>query len=332
MKRISFFLTFILILGMIFVGGGVIWWRGVTGAASTETKTTSFLIVKGASAERIGQDLLKAGLIKNRLAFKIYLQTHNLTTAIPPGEFLIPRNLKLGELVDLLLKGPTEMWVTIPEGLRREEIVERFIDGLKMEDANAQVFRSEFLEESEDWEGFLYPDTYLFPRDVGAGQVVTRLKATFESKFGKNTGSSGLTLLEVVTLASIIERETLGSEERAIVAGVYMNRLNAGWALDADATVQYAVANVKCSIIPVDCDWWPRPLTKDDLLYNSSYNTYRNPGLPPGPIANPGLLSLTAVANPQKTDYWFYIHDGEGKIHFAKTLEEHNRNIQKYLR
>jgi len=140
-----------------------------------------------------------------------------------------------------------------------------------------------------------------------------------------NARANGLSLEEVVILASLLERETITDEERPIVAGILLNRLNADWPLQVDASVQYALGDSK--------EWWPRPLTRDQIENTTSrYNTYKYSGLPVGPISNPGISSLKAVANPEDTDYWYYIHDDDGKIHYAKTLEQHNANIAKYLK
>ena len=309
-------MVFVLFVSVGFVGG-LVWWRGVTGAPSQGTEELSFLITKGSGAEKVGKNLKEQGIIKSALALKIYLQMKGLATKIPPGEFKLARNLTLGELVDTLMKGPTELWVTVPEGLRREEVVEKFIEGLELQGEKAVNFRNEFLAESEGMEGYLFPDTYLFPADVGASRVVSVLRSTFDMKFSDSSE-------RVVILASILERETLTAKERPVVAGILMNRLNNDWPLQADATIQYALGEPG--------EWWPRPLTRADLEINSLYNTYKFIGLPPGPIANPGLTSLNAAANPEETDYWYYIHDNSGVIHYAETLEEHNQNVQKYLR
>jgi UPF0755 protein len=139
------------------------------------------------------------------------------------------------------------------------------------------------------------------------------MTSTFESK----TSELELTRDQVI-LASLIERETITDEERPIVAGILNNRLDIGMALQVDATIQYAKGS------------WD-PILPQDKALNSPYNTYKFPGLPPGPIANPGLTSLKAVANPEETDFFYYLHDSKGKIYYAKTLEEHNQNITKYL-
>jgi UPF0755 protein len=146
---------------------------------------------------------------------------------------------------------------------------------------------------------------------------------TFSAKTsGLTPKGSNLTFVEAVTLASIIERETKTDAERPIVAGILINRLNAGMPLQVDAAVQYAIGTSK--------DWWPI-LGLTDLKINSPFNTYKFAGLPPAPIANPGLSSLKAAFAPTATSYWYYIHDSTGQIHYAKTLAEHNANIAKFL-
>jgi UPF0755 protein len=226
------------------------------------------------------------------------------------------------------------VWVTIPEGLRREEIVEEFIKGLGKKGKEADDFRREFLMLSESEEGFLFPDTYLFPKTATAELVVNKMKKTFNKKLGNlepDIKRSNYTLSQIVTLASIIERETVTDKERPIVAGILFKRLEAGWPLQADAAVQYAVASAKCKTQNTKCKWWPK-LTRQDLEIDSLYNTYKYRGLPPGPIANPGLSSIKAAVYPKESPYWFYLHGGDGSIRFASDVEEHNKNVEKYLR
>lgn len=325
MRKYLVFMSF-LFVSFIAIGLGLVWYFSETAAPSTSSEEKRFVITKGSSATEIARDLEEAGLIKNALAFKIYTQINGVADSIPPGRFLIPQNLNLEQLIGLLRAGPTELWVTIPEGLRREQIPAIFAQSLELSPAQAAGFEEQFLAETESLEGFLYPDTYLFPPDVTASAVVSTLRNTFEKKFApsqEELNSVGLTLDEVVILASIIERETKSAQERPMVAGVYFNRLNADWPLQADATIQYVTGDAE--------DWWKTPTAAEKEI-NSFFNTYEYPGLPPAPIANPSLTSLEAVINPEDTDFWFYLHDSEGTIHFAETLEAHNQNISKYLR
>lgn len=312
-----------------------LWWRENSGPVSDSSEKIKFVIPKGRSTSQIANMLYEKGIIKNALAFKVYIQVTDKTKEIPSGEFKLSPSQKLTEVVDSLLKGPDQVWVTIPEGLRREEIVERFIDGLEMDHGRVDIFRKEFLESSKDKEGYLFPDTYLFPPDASGSTVVSALTKTFEKKLDsgikREIESSNYEEKELVTLASLIERETKSDDERRLVAGIFLKRLENGWPLQVDAAVQYAVANKRCLSSFAQCEWWPI-LTKADLEINSNFNTYKFRGLPPSPIANPGLSSLKAAIFPEDSPYWYYIHDAEGKIYFAKSLEEHNENIRRFLK
>ncbi len=309
-----------LILALVF---GNVWWGASVKAVSGDTSEKDFLIVKGSSASQIGTKLEEEGLIRRSLAFRIYVQITGKSKSIQAGEYSLSPSYSLIKMVDILSKGPIEVWVTIPEGLRREEIADKFAAGLTKKDK--QTFVLEFLASSKTKEGYLFPDTYLFPKTASASAVVAKMLSTFDQKtaqFQEGISASKLSLDEIVTLASIIERETKTEAERSVVAGILFNRLDIGMGLQADATVQYAVGTSE--------NWWP-VLTKEDLTNHSPYNSYRFRGLPPTPIANPGLASLRAAIFPQESDYLYYLHDAKGQIYYAATLEEHNENIRKYL-
>ena len=333
MKSFFIFVAPLIVIILVIVGS-FLWWNNAVSAPSSTASDKRILIKKGASAATIGQDLESKGVVKSSLAFKLYTQINNLTKKIPPGEFLVPTNLTLEEVVKLLIKGPREVWVTIPEGFRREEIADRLLESLELTGNEASLFRSEFLSLSANLEGYLFPDTYLFPKDVTPQAVINRVKTIFDQKkaseLDEPLAQSKVSFSEAVIIASIIERETLTEGERPTVAGILLNRLEIGMPLQADATVQYAIGSKEC-VGKVGCDWWRVP-TKEDLKLNSPFNTYLNPGLPPAPIANPGLVSLKAALAPEPSAYLYYIHDSYGKIHYATSLDEHNRNISLYLR
>lgn len=323
----------ILILIITALGGlSYFWWNSAVKPISSSDEARDFLIAKGSSASLIGNKLESEGLIRNSLAFKLYVQLSNRAGKIQAGEYTLSPNLSLFEIVHELLRGPKEIWVTIPEGLRREEIAERFATGLSKE--NKEAFIDEFLQASLTKEGSLFPDTYIFPKTVAAGVIVNKMLSTFETRFDfqmeKDIEATGYNLNQILTMAAIVERETISKEERPIVAGILFKRLEAGWPLQADATLQYVVASTKCMGVSLGCSWWEIP-TNEDKKLNSPYNTYRNTGLPPAPIANPGLVSIKAALYPEESDYWYYLHDAKGKIYYARTLEEHNANIQKYI-
>ena len=333
MRKFLFPITTLLILFLLVIGS-VVWWRENSEPVLLEDKQIRFVIPKGRSASEIAGMLYEKGLIKSPLAFKIYVQITGVSKSIQSGEYKLSSSLSLPQIVEVLLSGPVELWVTVPEGLRREEVVERFISSLEMDDILAEKFRKDFLQASKDKEGFLFPDTYLFARTASASAIVDSMSTTFNKKLEedqKGISESNLTLNEIVTLASIIERETKTDEERPIVAGILLKRLEIGMGLQADATLQYAVASSKLKIQNSKVEKFWEPLTKEDLSINSPYNTYKFKGLPLGPISNPGLSSLKAAIYPQGGEYLYYIHDEEGKIHYASTLSQHNENVRKYL-
>lgn len=322
-----------LLLALIFFGIGIsYWWGKSITPVSTSKNPISFVITKGSSGSVVGNNLEKAGLIKSALAFKIYIQLIGKSGKILPGEYELYPNQNLFEITSNLFKGPKELWVTIPEGLRHEEIAIKFVNGLGKTGTEKQQFIDEFISLTKNSEGYLFPSTYLFPKDTTAEKVVSKLTTTFDEQYESVSGvSQGFDKKEIITLASLIERETKGNEEKPIVAGIMIKRLNAGWPLQIDAAVQYAVGSSKLKIKALtDIKFW-ETLSKDDLAINSPYNTYKFKGLPPSPICNPGLLSIKAAINPQDSSYWYYIHDEKGQIHYAETQEEHTENVRKYL-
>lgn len=340
MKKLIIVPLSLVVFAIFFSAVVYVWWRQNSKPVSTNTQEVDFLVTKGKGASQIAQDLYSKELIKNPLAFKIYVQIRDYSDKIQAGRYSLSPNLDLPQVVDILIKGPKDVWVTIPEGLRREEVVERFIQGLGKTGQEEETFRQEFLDASYGAEGYLFPDTYLFPKDVNAENVVSAMRNTFDKKLGEIGGveNTDLKLEEIVILASIIERETKTDEERPVVSGILLNRLDIGMGLQADATVQYAIGSVKCEMGSETltarnekCNWWGI-LTKEDLAIDSPYNTYRYKGLPPGPISNPGLSSLKAAVNPEESDYLYYLHDSEGGIHYAKTLDEHNENVRLFLK
>lgn len=309
-------LSFLIVL---IIAVGTVWFYINSQPVSDKKTFTNFVIAKGSSASQVGNKLESAGLIKNALAFKIYIQFTGQSGKLQSGQFKLSPALSLFQNINALFSGPIEIWVTIPEGFRHEEVAVKVTTALGKDTA----FTNEFLLASKGKEGYLFPDTYLFPLDVMATAVEKKMTDTFSEKtLGLIPKDSNLTFSEAVTMASLIERETKGDVERPVVAGIILNRIRIGMPLQVDAAVQYAVGNSK--------NWWP-VLSLADLKINSPYNTYKFTGLPPAPIANPGLSSLKAAFNPEITDYLYYIHDPTGQIHYAKTLTEHNANVAKYL-
>lgn len=326
MKRLILSMSVAVFLIVVFL----VWAVKAIKPASSDTSLKDFLIVKGTSASQIGDKLQKEGLIRSSLAFKIYVQVTASQRRIQAGEYGLSPSYSLFKVVEELVKGPQELWVTIPEGYRREEIAEKFTETLGKD----ETFIEEFIDKSSGLEGFLFPDTYLFPKTVNAEAVVKKMKSTFDlrvdKKMQEDIKMTGYNVDQIITMGSMVERETITDKERPIVAGILFKRLKAGWALQVDAALQYAVASQKCKGVLRNCEWWST-LTKEDLQIPSRYNTYKYSGLPPTPIANPGLSSIRAALFPEESEYWFYLHDSKGQIHYAKTIEEHNENVSKYL-
>lgn len=304
MKKILFLFLF-----LIFVFTGFYFYiSNLFSSVSNNNTSVDFLIPKGSSVSQIGKKLESVGLIKSGIAFKFYVQISNSTNKIQAGEFQLSPSLSLVQVLDQLKKGPKEFWVTIPEGLRREEVALKYVKILGKDD----LFVDEFINLTTDKEGYLFPDTYLFPKSVTAIQIVNKMTSTFDKKINEIT-------FEQVIISSLLERETFSDSEKPIVAGIIYKRLRNDWPLQIDATLQYAKGN------------W-EPVFSIDKELKSPFNTYKFLGLPPSPIASAGLSSLKAAINPEESEYWYYIHDNDGKIHFAKTIEEHNANIAEYLK
>ena len=329
MKKVSLGIVTLLVLALIGVGSGFIWWNSSLKSLSNSETEVRVVIPKGRSAEAIGQQLEEEGVIKSAFAFKLYVQLYGKQGSVNSGEFTLSPSMTIPEILEQMGKGPEEVWVTIPEGRRREEVVEKIIDGVNYSGAEAEAFRDEFLALTADKEGYLFPDTYLLPFDVTAQQVVTLMTSTFHSRFDEDLQakmrSQGLALEETVILASILEKETKTDAERPVVAGIYFNRLDVGMPLQADATAQYVMGSIRCRG-EIDCDWWDPP-TRDELTTDSPYNTYKYAGLPPA-----GLSSLMAVVESENNPYYYYIHEPDGTIHYAETLDQHNTNVARYLR
>ncbi len=323
MKKLLFLPLFIIVIAV----AGLLWFFENVQPVSSKIAYVNFNVPAGATATDIGFSLHKEGLIRNPTAFKMYVQFTGLSGRIQAGDYRLSPGFTLFQVINQLSKSPLEVRVTIPEGLRREEVAAKFAKSLDQSDS----FIAEFLNDSQDLEGYLFPDTYLVANNATPGAIVAKMRANFTAKTDSLVpAGSTLSKPQLIILASLIERETKTEAERPIVAGILVNRLKARMPLQIDATVQYALGTARCKSAVLNCSWW-KPLGEGDTAFNSLFNTYRNSGLPPAPIANPGLSSIKAAYNPNQTDYYYYLHDSQGQIHYARTLDEQNVNINKYL-
>ena len=297
---------------------------------TNDTRKREILVAAGQSLDQIANDLSQAGLIRSRAVFKIALYRYNLNQKIQAGYFYLSPSQSTTQIAQALTHATAkQVWITIPEGLRREEIANLILDKLVEAKATHKFDPEEFIKSTKDLEGHLFPETYAFAPSSTTEDVTNRLTAQFNKVVEQLEVLPG-DVNRVLTIASLVEREAGQDSERIEIASIITKRAAANWGLQIDATVQYAVANSKCRIRI--CDWWPKNLSKEDLAIISPYNTYKNIGLPPGPIDNPGRASLTAAAHPVSTKNWFYLHDASGQIHYATTIEEHNRNVCTFLK
>ena len=297
-----------------------------------------FVIDPGETAAEIAARLEEKNLISDAELFRRYVQYHELDAGIEAGEFTLRQTMTIPEIARMLQKGQIqEQSVTIPEGLRLEQVAAVVAERTEIPQAEFLVLVTtgwrdaglsfDFLANlppDATLEGFLLPETYRLPEEATAIDLLTRMLGTFDERvtpeMRATAANQGLDVYGLVTLASIVEREAVLDEERALIAGVYHNRLRDGWFLGACPTVQYALGTPQ--------DWWPQ-FTLEATQVDSSYNTYHNLGLPPTPICSPGFASIEASAYPADTGYYFFLADctsDDGSHLFATTQEEHNSN------
>jgi len=293
-------------------------------------------VEEGSNAASVIERLQAAGIVHDGTLLRLYLRYRGLDVGIQAGRYALGGAMTVRQIAESLQTAAAiEIVFTVPEGWRREEIA------AAIPDAGFAFSAADFITAtasaagyplpgapppSATLEGYLFPDTYRLRPDATATDLAAAMVEDFIARISPDLSSAfaarGLDLHQAVTLASIIEREAIVADERPTIASVFLNRLAVGMALESDPTVQYALGQQP------DGNWWKSPLTLDDLAFDSPYNTYRSAGLPPGPIANPGLSSLQAVANPAETAYFYFraACDGSGRHAFATTFDEHLQN------
>ncbi len=295
-----------IVLSVSLLSASIFLWFGRPSGAVT---TVHFQVRRGLSAREIAHDLHEDGLIGHPWTFLIWVKLMG-AKAIRPGIYdLSTRATGLG-IYRELLKGPLRARVTFPEGWTARQMA-------ALLETHGVTSAADFMAvvNREKWEGFLFPDTYIFEQGLPAERVASRLVERFREKepkdFNERAKAMKLSYRQLVTLASIIEKEARVPQERPIISGVFYNRLKKHWYLESCATVEYALGA------------WKPHLTYKDLEVNTPYNTYRHGGLPPGPICNPGEAALVAAAHPTPTDMMFFVADGQGTHRFSRYYNEH---------
>ncbi len=306
-----------------------------------EGSPVSFTVYPGESPYSIAERLEEAGLISSARLFYAYIRYNDLGQKLEAGDYTLSPAMTIPEIARALQHGRVrEITLTIPEGWRMEQLAQYLEekgvmsarDFLAAAQRDLWVARYDFLKdvpEGATLEGYLFPDTYRLPVPASPQDLLTRMLDNFGARvtpeMRARAQEMGFTLFQVVTLASIVEREAVIPQERPVIAGVYLNRLRRGMYLQADPTVQYAKGYDKAT-----GRWWP-PITIEEMSsVQSPYNTFLNPGLPPGPICSPGLDSIKAVLYPAETDYLFFFSRGDGSHVFSRTYEEHLENQKRY--
>lgn len=285
------------------------------------------LISSGESVQEIGQKLQDAGVM-NSFLFVSYVRFKNLTAKIQAGKYEIPLTLTPIQVVELLQHGTFDVRLTFLEGWRKEQYLAYALEMLAVEEGE---FTAQFNAATRDLEGYLFPDTYFVPVNISVPALIKILRDNFSAKYSQlaaASAASGLTQKQTVVIASLVERETADNsdsqEEMRTIAGIIVKRLKIPMLLQVDATLQYLLGYQEDS-----GKWWTMDSAKIAAAkkIDSRYNTYKYLGLPPGPIANPGLDSLSATVNyVRNTPYLYYLHCKDGQVRYAETLEKHQAN------
>lgn len=327
----------ITIIVAIILLGGFLTWQGVfTPIEPDSDETVIFLVKKGQDAEEIGNNLKNQELIRYSSFFKWYASIINKADELKAGEYQLSSTMTIPEIVDRLASGEMiKRTITIIEGWSLRDIGEYFEEKeialleqlfeLDNKEKNDSYFSKsfDFLKDKPvnlGLEGYLFPDTYELSPEDGLEDVIEAMLNNFSSKTAGLIKDQDKTTFEIITMASLIEKEVIEFEDKRIVSGILWKRLLTGMPLQVDATITYITGRNSIEIL------------KEELAIDSLYNTYKYKGLPLGPICNPGIKSIEAALNPVETEYWFYLSTLEGETIFSKTLKEHNEAAVKYLK
>lgn len=308
-------------MGIILIAGFLFVYLFFTPKSKSETER--FVVSPKASEAEIINQLEAEGYLKGWLRsptiFKLTLSYFGWHNRIEPGGYKLSKEMYPWTMVNILVEFPYQKWVTLPEGLREEQMAEILQEKLGWKDDKKQ----QFLLQSK--EGYSFPDTYLLNLDQTGYQVAKRLNDRFNEKVAdlfKEATKQNIRHDTLIILASLIQREAANEEEMPLIAGIIWNRLLKPMPLQIDATIQYVIGEPG--------NWW-KPVTPEEYKIESPYNTYLHGGKTPAPICNPGLAAIEAVVHDQPSDYFYYLHDADRQIHCAETYPEHLDNIKKYL-
>lgn len=323
-KTYSFLSRFIVLFFIIVVGawGVWLWWNDSIGPVDDkDSAPVIFVIHSGDGVKAIAANLSSQRIIRSPMGFYLLVKILGMERQLQAGDFRLNRSMDAKTIAIELTHGILDLWVTTLEGWREEEVAAKVAKDL-------DIPEQEFLKYSR--EGYMFPDTYLIPRDATAAGIAKMFTDNFDKKvtpqMREDAKKTGLTFDQVITLASIVEREGRTAEDRPMIAGILYNRLKADMPLQVDASLQYILGYQAA-----EKSWWKKALFDDDKKIKSPYNTYATTGLPPKPISNPGIESIKAAIYPKNSDYLYYLHDTTGAVHYGKTISDHEANIAKFL-
>ncbi|MDD4599775.1 MAG: endolytic transglycosylase MltG [Negativicutes bacterium] len=319
----------LVVIGVLMIGSIVF---GMAKPAVLNTKDQAIIAVKpGMTANDIGELLYNEKIINSVIMFRVMAKFHNMESSLQAGEYAFSKNMSLDQIVTMLAKGQTTYrQITIPEGYNVDQIAKLikqkgFGDDTKFKKMakiyTPYAYMTSSANASYKAEGYIFPNTYHIPRNTTEEQLLTLMVKEFDNQFTPTMRARavelGLSVSDVITLASLVEKEAKLDGDRPIIAKIFMNRLKQDMPLQSCATIQYILG-------------YPKPeLSIEDTRIESPYNTYQHMGLPPGPIANPGGASINAVLYPSDADYLYFVADKEGAHHYSRTYQEHLDFIEK---
>ncbi len=325
----------VLVIASLAAAGGVAYWAHQAARApfkGYDADEIFFTVARGASGTGVARELAEKGIIQGRRLFLVALRLRGESAHVQAGEYRFSEPISTVEVVGQLIRGDIHTFsVTIPEGLTLAETADHLEklgagDAESLERAFSDADRIASLDpDASDLEGYLFPTTYQFTRNPSPAEVARTMVFQFSEIFDEGRQAKakelGLDARKVVILASIVEKETGRPSERPLIGSVFWNRLERGMSLGSDPTIIYALKIAGT---------YDGNLRKRDLDLDSPYNTYRYPGLPPGPIASPGEEAIDAVLEPDDSPYLYFVSKNDGSHHFSKTLREHNNAVRKY--
>ena len=329
LRKLSIF--FLIVIGSAFMTAILFFWLVIKTPQDPLGQSRVFKVEPGESAQSIALRLERGGIIRNAFYFRLYTLLSLRHQALKRGEYDIGPQFSIRDIADTIFQGrANEVRITLPEGLNLKEIENLFIsNGLlqkgELENYSLRDFAAFTVLKDKPFnagpEGYLFPDTYNFYKDSSVDDIVRKMLSTLDAKAGSLLASrpKDRTIFQILTMASLIEKETKNDPDRQMVSGILWKRLEAGMPLQVDAVFPYILGKNTYEV------------TLEDLQFDSKYNTYLYPGLPQGPITNPGINSIIAALEPIESDYYYYLSDKQGNTYYAVDFEGHKRNRTLHL-